>query len=206
MSFLYVPSNIKKAIRNGGKFVDQESAIHRTIILGDERSAMLPQIYALAVVWIRFHNLAADEISRLHPDLNNEAKFYEARRFVIAVYQKIFYYDVLPLLVSSNAQAKYRLSSKKSCYDANINPSVTMEFTSSSARFFHKFIQNDYIVNYKNGTAAKILLRHFNDELLGYRENAGVITGLLDRPWNTEDIANEVRSSRQHDISILLII
>ena len=193
MDFLYVASNIKKALKNGGKFADQESSIHRTIILGDERSAMLPQIYALIVVWIRFHNLVVDELSRLHPDLPSEEKFYEARRFTIAVYQQIFYFDVLPLLVSPKALAKFRLASKKPCYDANIDPSVTVEFTSSSARFFHTFIQNDYVVDYKNGSTEKILLRNLNDELLGHREITGVITGMLDRPWNMEDIATEVR-------------
>lgn len=194
MDFIYVPGNIKKALKNKGKFVDQESAMHRTIILGDERSAMLPQIYALAVVWIRFHNLVVDELSTLHPELSDEVLFYEARRFVIAVYQQIFYYDVLPLLVSSKAIAKYRLASRKPCYDANVDPSVTAEFTSSSARFFHTFIQNDYIVNFKNGTSENILLRNLNDELLGYREIAGVISGLVSRPWNTKDIAHEVKS------------
>lgn len=193
MDFLYVASNIKKALKNGGKFVDQESSIHRTIILGDERSAMLPQIYALVVVWIRFHNLVVDELSRLHPELSNEVKFYEARRFTIAVYQQIFYFDVLPLLVSSKALAKFKLASRKSCYDPNIDPSVTVEFTSSSARFFHNFIQNDYAVKHKNGSTENILLRDLDDELLGYREITGVISGMLDRPWNTQDIANEVR-------------
>lgn len=193
MSFIYVPTNIKKALKNGGKFVDQENPIHRTIILGDERATMLPQFYALAVVWIRFHNLIVDELSLLHPKLSNEVKFYEARRFVIAVYQRILYFEVLPLLITSRAQAKYKLNSKKSCYDPSIDPSVTAEFTSSSARFFHNFIHNDYIVNFKNGTTSKILLRNFDDAILGYRETAGVITGLVDRLWNTDDIAHEVR-------------
>jgi hypothetical protein len=192
MDFLYVSKTIKKALKNGGKFIDTESAIHRTIILGDERLAMFPQIYAIAVVWIRFHNLVIDELSRLHPSLSTEVKFYEARRFVIAVYQQITYFEVLPLLITPRAEAKYRLASKKPCYDSSVDPSVTVEFTASSARFFHTFIQNDYVVNLKNGTTQNILLRNLNDELLGYRENAGVITGLLGRPWNTKDIAHEV--------------
>lgn len=194
MDFIYVRSNIKKAIKNGGKFLDQEHPIHRTIILGDERSAMLPQIYALAVVWIRFHNLVVDELSKLYPHLSDDVKFYEARRLVIAVYQHIFYAEVLPLLISAKAIARYRLASKKPCYDPNIDPSVTAEFTASTARYFHTFIQNNYVVNFKNGTKAKILLRNLNDEILGYREITGVITGLLERPWNTLDIASEVKT------------
>jgi Animal haem peroxidase len=198
MDFIYVSTNIKKAIKNGGKFVDQEHPVHRTIILGDERSAMLPQFYALAVVWIKFHNLVVDEFSKLYPNLSADAKFYEARKFVIAIYQHIFYSEVLPLLVSAKAIARYRLASKKPCYDHNIDPSVTAEFTASTARYFHTFIQNSYVINFKNGTKADILLRNFNDELLGYRELAGVITGLLERPWNTLDIANEVNKKNSY--------
>jgi hypothetical protein len=192
MDFLYISKTIKQALKNGGKFIDTESAIHRTIILGDERLAMFPQIYALGVVWIRFHNLVIDEISRLHPSMTTEVKFYEARRFVIAVYQRIFYFEALPLLVSPRVLAKYKLASKKACYDPSVDPSVTVEFTSSSARFFHNFIHDDYIVNFKNGSRQNILLRDLRDELLGYGENAGVITGLLNRTWNGKDIAHEV--------------
>jgi peroxidase len=148
----------------------------------------------LAVVWIKFHNLVVDEFSKLYPNLSADAKFYEARKFVIGIYQHIFYSEVLPLLVSAKAIARYRLASKKPCYDHNIDPSVTAEFTASTARYFHTFIQNSYVINFKNGTKADILLRNFNDELLGYRELAGVLTGLLERPWNTLDIANEVKN------------
>lgn len=205
MDFIYVANNIRNAVKNGGKFSDQEHPIHRTIILGDERTAMLPQIYALAVVWIKFHNLVVDEFSKLYPNLSVEVKFYEARRFVIAVYQHIFYAEVLPLLVSARAIARYHLGSKKPCYDPNIDPSVTAEFTASTARYFHTFIQNNYVVNFKNGTKAEILLRNLNDEILGYTEIEGVITGLLERPWNTNDIANEVRFGRILYVMILYL-
>lgn len=193
MDFIYVSNNIKAAIKNGGKFIDQEHSIHRTIILGDERSAMLPQIYAVVVVWIKFHNLVVNELTKLYPQLSADVKFYEARRLVIAVYQHIFYSEVLPLLVSAKVIARYRLASKRPCYDPNIDPSVTAEFTASTARYFHTFMQNTYVVNFKNGTVSEILLRNLNDEILGYREINGVITGTLDRPWNFFDIASEVR-------------
>lgn len=194
MDFIYVPATIKEAIKNGAKFPETENGIHRTIILGDERSAMFPQFYALAAVWLKFHNIVVNELTRLYPNLPASVKFYEARRFVIAVYQNIFYVEVLPLIVSARSIARYRMTSKKSCYSPNVDPSVTAEFASSAARFLHTFIHNSYIVNLKNGTKADILLRNLNDETLGYTELTGVITGLLDRPWNAFDIANEVRS------------
>lgn len=195
MDFIYVSQNIKDAIKRGGKFPEDENEIYRTIILGDERSAMVPQFFALVAVWVRFHNVVIDEFNRLYPGddlLPPDVRFHEARRFVIAVYQNIFYTEALPFLVSARSISRYRLTSKKYCYDPKVDPSVTVEFTSSSARYFHTFLQNGYIVNFKNGTKANILLRNLNDASLGFQELAGVLSGLMERPWNTLDIASEV--------------
>lgn len=126
MDFLYGTLTYQEAMRNGGKFSESGNDIHRTIILGDERSAQFPQFFALVVVWVKFHNLAVNELSRLYPDLPANNKFYEARRFVIATYQKVFYSEVLPLLVSARNFEKYELHSKKQCFDPHIDPSVIM--------------------------------------------------------------------------------
>lgn len=195
LDFIYVPDTVKDAIRNNGKFLDSDSKIHHTVILGDERSAQFPQYFAIAVVWIRFHNVVVDELERLHPNLSPSVKFHEARRFVIAVYQNILYAEVIPLIVSGRSIERYRLESRKPCYDPNIDPSVTAEFTASAFRYLHTYMQNGYVVNHKNDEAEVIALRNLTDETLALRELAGVITGLTDRPWNTLDIAEEVGSN-----------
>lgn len=203
MDFIYGPETIGDAVKNGGKFKDSETEIHKTIVLGDERSAQFPQLYALAVVWIKFHNFVADELIKLYPDLPANVIFFETRRFVIAVYQRILYSEVLPLFIGSKSLSKYRLMSRKPCYDANIDPSVTAEFTASAARYLHTFVPNDFVVNFKNGTKANILLRHLVDENLGYNELVGVITGLLERQYNTLDIAKEVTKVKLSKIKFL---
>lgn len=192
LDFIYAPATIKDAIRNDGRFLDSDSKIHHTVILGDERSAQFPQYFAIAVVWIKFHNVVVDELERLHPDLSPSVKFYEARRFVIAVYQNILYAEVIPLIVSGQSVDRYRLESRRACYDPNIDPSVTGEFTASAFRYLNTFMQNGYVVNHKDGDKEVIALRNLTDETLALRELAGVITGLTDRPWNTFDIAEEV--------------
>jgi len=191
MDFLYVSANVEIAISNNAKFSENENDIHRTIVYGDERVFQTPQMNALSIVWIKFHNVVVDELRKLHPSLSNEIIFYEARRFVIAVYQSIFYTEVLPLIVSPKSLARYRLANIKPCYNADVDPSVTAEFVASVGRVFHTFIHNDYIVNFKNGTSSRILLRNLNNESLAYNELNGVISGLLERPWNNDDIANE---------------
>lgn len=192
MDFLYVPENIKDAIKNGGKFLSSEHDLHRTIVFGDERSIYFPQFYAMVIIWINFHNLVVNELTRLYPSLPNDVKFYEARLFLIAFYQKTLYTEVLPVIISPRNMAKFRLNSKKKCYDPKIDPAVTVEFTSSVGRYMHTFIQNSYTVNYKNGSSIDILLRHLTDASLGDREMAGVLTGLMNRTWNTANIASEV--------------
>lgn len=178
-------------------FNETEVGMHRVIILGDERSAMFPQFFALAVVWAKFHNIVVGELTRLYPNLSTDVKFYEARRFLVATYQNILYAEVLPLIISPKSMARYRLLSRQPCFDPAIDPSVTAEFATSAGRFMHTFIHNNYTVNFHNGTSRDILLRHLNDEALGFRELTGVITGLLGRQWNSQDIAHEVDSREE---------
>lgn len=193
MDFLYVSATVKDALKNGGKFKEDEKSIHQTIVLGDERNTWYPQFYATMIVWIKFHNRVFDEIYRLYPDLEYKWRFYETRRYVIAVYQNILITEVLPLYLSEAAIARYQLDIKEPCYSPDADPSVTDEFTSSSARFMHTFIPNTYKVNFKNGTTADIQLRHLNNDVdLGFSEYVGLITGTLDIPWNTKDISIEM--------------
>lgn len=172
--------------------MDSKNKIHHTIILGDERSSTFPQYYALAVIWIRFHNVVVEELTRLYPSTTASFRFFEARRFVLAVYQNILYAEVLPLIISPRSVARYRILSQKPCFDPNVDPSVMVEFTASASRYLHTFMQNGYVVNFTDSGPEEILLRNLRDDSLGYTELAGVITGLTQRPWNTEDIAEEV--------------
>lgn len=193
MDFLYVSATVKEALKNGGKFKEDEKSIHQTIVLGDERNTWYPQFYAAMIVWIKFHNRVFDEITRLYPKLDSKWRFYETRRYVIAVYQNILITEVLPLYLSEIAIDRYQLDIKEPCYSPDIDPSVTDEFTSSAARFMHTFIPNTYKVNLKNDTPIEIQLRHLNNDVdLGFNEYLGIITGMLDVPWNTEDISIEM--------------
>lgn len=134
-----MPSNVRNAIRNGGKFKESRNDIHRTIVFGDERTAQFPQYFAIVAVWIKFHNRVVDELSRLYPSLPADVKFYEARRFVIAVYQNIFYNEVIPLVVSARNVEKYDLTGRTKCYDPSVDPSVITFFFQSEHIFIEDF-------------------------------------------------------------------
>lgn len=192
LDIIYVPENIKVAVKNGGKFPDTPNDLHRAIVYGDERLLESPHLAAIAIVFMKFHNVVVDELSRLYPTLSAEIKFYEARRFVINLYQSIIYNELLPIFLSTNAMTDYNLSGKEKCYDPEIDPSVTVEFVASAARYMNIYIQNGYFVNLRNGTRVYYKLRDLNIDW-AFDEFGGVLIGLLDTPWNSADIAEEVR-------------
>lgn len=190
MSFIYNHENAQNAIKNSAKFL--ESDLRNLILAGDERVVMLPQLYSIVVVWINFHNLIADNLRLIHPNLHNETIFYEARRFVIAVYQSVWFNEVLPLILSSKTLLEHEIISSKSCYDPSIDPSVSSEFVASAARYFHNFIHDEYKVHFKNGSSEQIQLRklfYFNTEDV---DLMGVIAELLNTPWNTASVGSEM--------------
>lgn len=191
MSFIYENDNAEMVIENGGYFPDTEDDINNLILLNDERIGSLPQLYAIALVWIKFHNEVFFQMQQLHPQLSQHVLFYESRRFVIAIYQNIWYNEVLPLVLSIESITQYKLASTRSCYDPTIEPTVSIEF-SSAARHFHKFIHNNYKIFFQNGTDAEIPLVNLYNNMIGYDEFQGIIRGLLDRPWNTDKTASQV--------------
>jgi hypothetical protein len=191
LNYIYAKKFIEIAIQNEAQFPDDEEYIQNLLLSSDERFTLLPQYHAIAVAWIKFHNVVASHLKLLHPSLSSVNLFYETRRFVIAVYQSIWYNEVLPLIVSMESSTEFRLASTKNCYNENIQPVVSVEFTSTVARNFHKFIHNEYIVRFKNGTSSSILLRNLYNNMIGYDEFIGVIKGLLDDPWNTHSTASE---------------
>lgn len=192
LDFIYVAANIKAALKNGGKFKEDERSIHRTIVLGDERLVWFPHFAALAIVYIKFHNRVFDEFDRLYPELQTNVKFYETRRFVVAVYQATLLTEVLPLIVSDRSEDLYRLMDSKRCYSSKISPEVPVEMEASVARYFHTFIHDSYMINFKNGTSAKLRLRDLHEDL-AFQEHTGVITGTFDRVWNIQKISHQVR-------------
>lgn len=193
MDFLYDIENIEDAIKSNGMFpADDESDIRHVILIGDERVAMIPQLYAIAVVWIKFHNAIIQQLREIYPEMPNEVLFYETRRVVIAVYQSIWMREVVPLIVSSESIARFKLDDEReSCFDSQIDATVSAEFVTAVGRYFHKFIQNNYTVKSKSGSASIIQLRDlYYNPINAYDEFESIINGLLDVPYNTDEITD----------------
>lgn len=69
------------------------------ILTGDGRVNQNTEIAVSQVMFVRLHNLLANELSVLNPDWNDHTLFHETRKIVVAVLQHITYNEYLPLLL-----------------------------------------------------------------------------------------------------------
>jgi Animal haem peroxidase len=193
LDIIYNHENVQTALEHGGLFPHNDFDIRNIILGGSDRAGMMPQIFAIVEVWIKYHNIVFAHLRQLHPHHSDEVLFYETRRFVIAVYQSVLYNEVMRFILSTESQNKYKLVNIDKCFNANVEPAVSAEFVSSVARYFHTFIQNEYSIRFKNGSVAIIPLRHLtnNLDLIEVSSIQGIIQSLLKNPWNTESIASE---------------
>lgn len=154
---------------------------------------MFPQMFAITAIFMKFHNVVFNEFHHLYPDMDNSTKFYETRRFVIALYQHIVYLEVLPIILSPSTVQNYKLLSMQPCYDSSVDPSVTTEFVSSAFRHLHTFIQNGYNWKDANNVTTFYKLRDLSyNATLAFTDTCGLFKGLMETPWNSIDIAEEV--------------
>ncbi|KAL3866800.1 hypothetical protein ACJMK2_044068 [Sinanodonta woodiana] len=115
--------------------------------LGNPRGNENPFILAFGVLWFRWHNYIANEIASKNRALTDEEVFNEARKFVIAHYQKIVMYDWLPTWLGLNETLqpifeipKYNMNDPNYSYNPNTHPGIYQEFQSAAMRFGHTLV------------------------------------------------------------------
>lgn len=79
-----------------------------TFALGSQGFNGSPPTLAVLTLFHRNHNRYARAIAQAHPELSDEVIFQEARRRNIADYQKIVFYEYLPVLLGSNGLKQYQ--------------------------------------------------------------------------------------------------
>lgn len=117
-------------------------------VLGDPRTNQNPAVLSFAILFLRWHNVQAQEVKRLHPDWNDEEIFQRARRQVIASLQSIFVYEYLPAFLGGPALDPYE------GYKADVHPGISHMFQAAAFRFGHSLIppgimRRDGKCNYK---------------------------------------------------------
>lgn len=66
---------------------------------GDSRVREQPMLTLQHTLWVREHNRVANELVQAFPGRTDEYYFQEARRIVIAEFQRIVYNEWLPVLI-----------------------------------------------------------------------------------------------------------
>lgn len=109
----------------------------------DKRNRFSPTIAVIQTLLVREHNRLAESLALLNADYDDERIFQEARKINIAQYQKITYYDLLPLILGRTYTHLNGLlypvepSEYVNDYDDSVNPAAYVEFAAVAFRYAH---------------------------------------------------------------------
>ncbi|KAI9333882.1 heme peroxidase [Obelidium mucronatum] len=98
---------------------------------------MMPQLMMPYLLFFREHNRRASELANRHPEWNDEQLFQRARRWVIAVVQKITVNNYVPAVTGEQLEPYQG-------YNPNINPGIDLFFANVAFRYGHSAI-NQFI-------------------------------------------------------------
>lgn len=100
-------------------------------VCGDIRANENILLTSMHTIFIREHNRIADQLKAKYPGLSDEQLYQGARKRVGAIVQAITYNEYLPALLGDGALPTY------SGYDAGVNPSVGVLFSTAAYRMGH---------------------------------------------------------------------
>ncbi|CAH1270774.1 PXDN [Branchiostoma lanceolatum] len=112
---------------------------------GDFRVNEQPGLTSMHTVFLREHNRIARRLSGLNPRWDDDRVFFETRKIVGALMQKITYGEDLPHVLGPAAMAKFHLTLAQSGffsgYDSSVNPTISNVFATAAYRFGHSLVQ-----------------------------------------------------------------
>ncbi|CAB4009500.1 dual oxidase 2-like [Paramuricea clavata] len=118
----------------------------RLLKLGNHRGNENPFLLSVGILWFRYHNKMAEEIQKEHPDWNDDTIFNEARKWVIATYQHIVFYEWLPAFLSPRyTKESLQKDHPYKRYKNSVHPGVSHMFQSAAMRFAETMVPS-YIV------------------------------------------------------------
>lgn len=96
--------------------------------IGGFRGNVDPGVLSLITVFTRYHNLICDKIAASSPGRSAEDGFWEARKWVVATLQRIFFYEYIPALVGKPLP-------QYTGYAAHEDPALDVYHTMAAMRF-----------------------------------------------------------------------
>ncbi|XP_072384228.1 peroxidase-like [Diabrotica undecimpunctata] len=111
---------------------------------GDPRVDQNPPLCITHLLWAREHNRVARRLSHLNPHWSDEEIFRIARTIVIAEYQHIAYYELLPYYMGEynllESGILYYTDDFINDYNASMRPHVFNEHSQAAFRHFHSLV------------------------------------------------------------------
>jgi len=126
---------------NQGEFVDCQVDPNTAHVpcfqSGDHRTNEQLGLLAMHTVWFREHNRLAAELLENNPHWDGDTVYYEARKIVGAVMQRITYEHWLPKILGPSGMERLGVYER---YDPTIDTRVSNEFATAAFRFGHSLI------------------------------------------------------------------
>ncbi len=120
---------------------DDTHTLSRFYVSGDVRANENPLLLAYHTLFVREHNRLCDEVKKKHPGWNDKRIYDEARKWNIAYYQRIIYYEWLPFMGVELPEYN--------SFKEEINPQIWNEFSTAAFRMGHTLV-NDIIIRMDN--------------------------------------------------------
>ncbi|CAG8735321.1 11142_t:CDS:2, partial [Acaulospora colombiana] len=108
---------------------------NEALVSGDLRCSENIQLCLIHTIWIREHNYWVDQL-KTRPELknNNESLFQQARRIVIAEYQRVVYEEYLPAVLGFNMPSY-------TGYDETVYADTSTHFAGAAFRYGHSIVR-----------------------------------------------------------------
>ncbi|KAI0557007.1 Peroxidase [Gracilaria domingensis] len=120
---------------NTGGFANSPSTSASLYIAGDTRVNEHPVLTTIHTIFLREHNNICDLLEDALPNMAAGSMYEAARAINIAQYQKIIYEEWLPAILG-------RTLPRYTGYKENIDPTISLEFTTAGFRVGHTMVGN----------------------------------------------------------------
>ncbi|XP_052282724.1 dual oxidase 2-like isoform X1 [Dreissena polymorpha] len=178
--------------------------VKRFWMIGNPRGNENPFLLAFGILWFRYHNHVADEISKKYPALNDEQVFNLARKKVIATHQNIVLYEWLPMWLQVNSSMVLsQVVPPYSGYNPNIHPGIAQEFQSAAFRFGHTLVTPGTWIRKANDPTCTF--EKLNIEMGGGTSGQAHALRLCNAFWNPQEFLDGKKASIDNLLSGLAV-
>lgn len=171
----------------------------RMFLAGDVRANEQVGLIMMHTLWVREHNRVARGIAEADfagrnlssPSVDEEI-YQRARSVVVALLQKVTYYEWLPALIGYGVLPEY------TGYDSSVDPRIANEFTTAAFRIGHTMLPPFYQYTHTDGSECELSLLEafFNPDFITANGIDSFLGGLASHRQQEIDrfVVGEVRN------------